>query len=101
MEDTAKAASEKSATIAPFLKVLEGGRAIAANEVLAEFASKTADISTEVETMAGFAVMAWDDEGNLVTEVHIGGRTPFSPMLVPAFARDLFKADIVDQGAVD
>lgn len=83
--------------VVPWLKVIEGGRSIEGNDVLARFADETQELSIETKPMAGYAVVVWDDEGNFSTAIHIGARTPFSPMMLPKFASDLVKSKVVTQ----
>ena len=78
-----------------FLRVIEGGRNIEGNDVAARFAAATEALSVECAPMAGFAVVVWDDEGRMHSDVHAGMRTPFSTMAIPQYAADLFKADII------
>lgn len=97
--ETETAAPVKSgvpdAKVVPFLRAVEGGRNIEANVVLAEFARVTEKLSVEANPMAGFAVVLWDDQGQMQSHVYAGERTPFSTMLIPKFASDLFTADIM------
>jgi len=74
---------------------IEGGRSIAARDVQAEFAKQTEELSHEYDTMAGFAILVWDDEGDLSSAVHFGRRSSFAPVLIPGIASDVFKLDVV------
>lgn len=64
------------------LRSIEGGRAIAARDVLASFAVDTDSISTDCLEMAGFVVIAWDDVGAVTLAYHLGTRNPFSPCMI-------------------
>lgn len=85
------------ATVHEFPTVIEGGRNKCANAVLAEFAKETADMAGELGLVAGFAVLMWNDEGEVQTVVHCGERNPFSPVLIPGIASDLFKGDVIHE----
>lgn len=77
------------------LVAIEGGRSIAARDVQAEFAKQTEELSHEFDTMAGFAVLVWDDEGQISSVVYFGKRSAFGPVLIPSIASDAFKRDVM------
>lgn len=81
--------------VVPILKAIEGGRNIAANNVCSEFAKSTEELSVDAGLMAGFAVVVWDDEGQMSCAVHIGARTPFSPMQLLGFASDMIRSKVL------
>lgn len=70
---------------APTLAVLntELPRDKAANAVLAQFAKFTEDMTTLVDRMSGFYVVAFDDEGNPYTTMHFGDYFPMPVLMVP------------------
>lgn len=82
---------------APKLVAIEGGRSIAARDVQAEFAKQTEELSHEFDTMAGFAVLVWNDEGEITSVIHMGKRNGFSPVLIPVIASDAFKMDVMSR----
>lgn len=73
------------------LVAIEGGRAVAARNVLAQFAADTEALSTESNDMAGYAVVVWDDRGFRSIAVHQGARCPMAPTLVPDFVSQAVK----------
>lgn len=87
--------AEPGPDVVTIFKVIEGGRNIEGNDVVARFAEATQELSVECSPMAGFAVVVWDDEGRMLSTVYAGVRTPFSTMAIPQYASDLFKADII------
>ncbi len=63
-------------------------RDVQANDVHAHFAEKTERVLTQCERMAGFAVVAWDDEGVAEIEFHQGKNSPLPSMMVPRLVKD-------------
>jgi hypothetical protein len=80
--------------VATNIRPIEGGRAIAAQAVLSEFASETETVSTTSQDMAGFLVIAWDDEGGMVSAFHNAPRSPFSAELLTTILTDKVKSVI-------
>jgi hypothetical protein len=70
---------------------IEGGRAIAARDVLAQFAADTEALSTESIDVAGYAIVLWDDQGSRSICVHQGKRCPMASTLVPDFVQQAVK----------
>ena len=81
--------------VVPILQAIEGGRVIEANKVHAEFAKQTQELTVDTPMMAGFAVLVWNDEGELETRVFAGDRNPFSLMLIPGFASTMLQRDVL------
>lgn len=81
------------------LRTIEGGRAIAARNVQAAFAVDTDQVSSELQSMAGFWLVAWDDEGFMMSAYHCGHRNPFSPAMLPELIRGRAAADIISGDA--
>lgn len=67
---------------------IDRGRDIEANDVHAQFAEKTERVLVQCERMAGFAVVAWDDEGVAEIEYHQGKNSPLPSMMVPRLVKD-------------
>jgi hypothetical protein len=61
---------------------IEGGRAIAARDVQAAFASETETLMLECADMAGFFVVVWDDEGARASVMYRGKRCPYGPTMI-------------------
>lgn len=78
------------------IRSIEGGRAIAARNVHASFAVDTGEMTTLLPDMAAYWLVAWDDEGNMVTAYHCGARNPFSPAMIPDLVRGRAAADILN-----
>jgi len=74
---------------------IEGGRSIAARDVQAEFAKQTEELSHKYDMLAGFAIMVWDDEGEVSSVVYFGKRSAFGPVLIPSIASEAFKRDVM------
>jgi hypothetical protein len=74
----------------PELKIIsvDRGRDIEANDVHAHFAEKTERVLVQCERMAGFAIVAWDDEGVAEIEYHQGKNSPLPSMMVPRLVKD-------------
>lgn len=77
------------------LRTIEGGRAIAARNVHASFAVDSDAITTGIGDMAGYVLMAWDDEGTMMSAHHFGSRNPFSPAMMPDLVRGRLAADVL------
>jgi predicted lipoprotein len=69
-----------------FLKATEGRRASAALEVQTDFARDTEAITINCAEMAGYIVIAWDDEGHMQTAMSNGVRSPYSRELIGVLA---------------
>lgn len=78
------------------LRVLnsETKQAKAANEVLAEFASVTDELTKEVEHMSAFFVICFDDHGNPVSRLHVGEMFPMPTPLIPMVAKECATATV-------
>ncbi len=70
-------------------------RAVAANKVHAQFAHDSLNFVTVSPHMAGFSIVAWDDEGTMSSVYYRGENDPFAPMLIPDMVRDMVKADVI------
>jgi hypothetical protein len=81
------------------LRPIEGGRAIQARNVRASFAVDCDEIESTAENMAGYAVVAWDDEGGMTFVYHAGVRNPFSPAMIPDLVRNRVAAEILGGAA--
>ena len=77
------------------LRSIEGGRSIVARNTQSSFAVDTSSVSTQLEGMAGYVVIAWDDEGLMASAYHCGSRNPFSPAMLPDLLRGRIAADIL------
>jgi len=75
----------------PDLTLVEGGRARAANDVQNLFAELTSELSIECPEMAGFVVVAWDDEGFMNCTFHVGPRTPVPGMMLRDYVNQKIK----------
>lgn len=69
------------------VRSIEGGRAIAARDAHASFAVDTDTITTSLRDMAGYVVIAWNDEGDFSPALYCGSRNPFSPVMIPDLVR--------------
>lgn len=79
----------------PVLYPIEGGRAIAARDVMSSM-SVDADELSCTENIAGYAIIVWDDEGGVGSAFHLGSRNPFSPAMLPDVLRQRIAADIAE-----
>ena len=79
----------------PF-KLVRNVREEEANEVHKLFASRGVDILELSPNMAGFAILAWDDDGTTSSVVYMGENNPFAPILIPGIALDHFKNNILN-----
>lgn len=79
----------------PKLVSIEGGRAIAARDVQAAFAVDADSVSTETLNMAGYIIIAWDDEGGIEIKVSNAPRSPIASILLPNMARELVEGHIM------
>lgn len=66
----------------PKLRMIEGGRSIAARDVHAEFSSDGVDMLREVPEMAGYVVVVWNDEGKTEIAINRGKRNPYSNAMI-------------------
>lgn len=64
------------------IRSIDGGRAIQARDVVAEFGTASDEVCIETDNMAAFAIFAIDDEGFVVMRSFIGRRCPYSPALL-------------------
>lgn len=64
------------------LEKVEGDRAKAALEIHNEFASDTQAITVECPEMAGYVVIAWDDEGHFQDAMCNGVRSPYAKEMI-------------------
>ena len=78
------------------IRCIEGGRAIAARNVQASFAVDTDAVSSDLTSMAGYYVVAWDDEGGMVSAYHCGARNPYSVAMLPELLRGRIASDIAN-----
>lgn len=78
------------------LRFIEGGRAIAARNVQASFAVDTDAVSSNLGGMAGYYVVAWDDEGTMITAYHCGTRNPYSVAMLPDLLRGRIASDVLN-----
>lgn len=76
------------------LRSIEGGRAIAAQEVLSQFASETETLSVNCQDMAGFMVVVWDDEGGMHRSFFNAPRSPYSPEMLTSLLSEKIKAAV-------
>lgn len=81
----------------PKIVLIEGGRSIKARDVQAEFAKQTEELSHEFDMLAGFAILVWDDEGQIASVVYFGERSSFAPIMIPSIASDVFKQDVTER----
>lgn len=75
--------TDEVATRRSNLRAIEGGRHIKARDVQDTLFGEVNILCGEVQTMAGFAVIAWDDEGFVASSYHTGDRNPYAPPLLP------------------
>lgn len=66
----------------------------AANDVAAQFASKTLELTSEVDRMSGFFIVVFDDEGNPSSTVHFGDMFPMPTPMVPDVVRECCVQDV-------
>jgi hypothetical protein len=73
------------------LRVINGTTAAdrEANGVLAEFAAATETVSTTVDRMSAFIVIAFDDHGFPTFSHHIGKNFPIPTPMLPAILKDI------------
>lgn len=64
----------------------------AANEVLAEFAALTDELSKEVEHMSAFVLICFDDHGNPQMRLHVGDMFPMPTPLLPMVVKECTNA---------
>lgn len=76
------------------LRSIEGGRAIAARDVQASFAVDADEIQTQLHNMAGYYLIAWDDEGQFNTAVHLGTRNPFAAVMLADIVHNRVSNDV-------
>lgn len=74
---------------------IEGGRALKARRVSDQFYADGEELMQAVGMPAGYAIVAWDDEGMMQSVLHRGERCPYAPSLLPNLIRDMVKADTV------
>lgn len=79
------------------VRSIEGGRAIKARDVQAEFAKETSSVSELCPNAAGFFVIMWDDEGEFAYSVHKGDRNPYAPSLLPNIVKEKVRAALVEE----
>lgn len=60
------------------IRAIDGGRSIAARDVHAEFSNTGVDFLRELPEMAGYFMVAWDDEGRAISVHSVGKRNPYS-----------------------
>lgn len=70
-------------SVPPAFVSIEGGRAIAARDVLGAFAKASDSVSIETPNMAGYYLVAWDDQGFMTTAYKAGIRNPYCGALLP------------------
>ncbi len=70
------------------LRPIEGGRAISARNTKTVFDKESFDVSNALENLAGFFMLAWDDEGQISWAYHSSTRSPFSPALLPDIIKE-------------
>lgn len=78
------------------IRCIEGGRAIAARNVQASFAVDTDTVSSTFPDMAGYFLVAWDDQGCMVSAYHCGARNPFSPAMIPDLVHGRAASDVLN-----
>jgi hypothetical protein len=76
------------------LRSIDGGRFIHARDVHADLATTVDDFIATTETMAGYFLLVWDDEGVARSALHIGVRNPYGPALIPDLAKNMANADV-------
>jgi hypothetical protein len=74
---------------------IDGGRAIEGRRMRVEFDGAAVDMAGGVENMAGYFLVAWDDEGNFTSSLSLGPRNPYPTMDVPDKILQMARADII------
>jgi len=77
------------------LRTIEGGRSIAARDMQASFSVEADTLQCAIPNLAGFVLVAWDDEGNIQATHHLGVRNPYSPAMIPDLIRNRAAHDIM------
>mgnify|MGYP003329622680 CR=1 FL=1 len=80
------------------LRPIEGGRAIAARDVQASFAVDTDEITTSIPNIAGYVIMAWDDEGSITDAYHLGTRNPMCHQMILDLFKSRFSGRVIGNG---
>ena len=78
---------------------IEGGRAIAARDILGHFAKSSDEVSTGTENMAGYYIIAWDDQGFMTTAYRAGRRNPYANAILPDAVTQRLKQDLAGASA--
>jgi len=82
-------------TARPKVVGIEGGRTMKARRVADQFYADGDDIMKAVGLPAGYAIVAWDDEGCMQSVLYRGERCPYAPSLLPKLCHDMIKADTI------
>jgi hypothetical protein len=63
-----------------------------ANEVLTHFARAAEELTTSVDRMSGFVILAIDDHGFPSAVSHFGNNFPIPPVMMPGIAKTAIEA---------
>jgi hypothetical protein len=69
-----------------------------ANNVLAEFAHVTEELTKSVDRMSGFVIVAVDDHGFPTAMSHFGNNFPIPPVMMPEIVKTATEALVYRNG---